>query len=72
MSFAELNAILSSGGGITIKADGRSFAELNALASSAKQYGATLVIKNAARLGFANMNAIASTGKGHVIFDLTE
>lgn len=66
-----LTEIAAAGGGLVL--DGARFRPtgLTKLVAAAKRHGATIVVRDAHRLGPSVMTEIAAAGPGCVIFDLT-
>jgi hypothetical protein len=69
LSFENLRAIASSGGGMIIDATKFSFEDLRAIASSASGKQAQIVLRKVSGLSFDELRSIASSGKGSVVFD---
>ena len=68
MLISDLKVIVGNGGGIEIDGDRIPSTDLKVLASLAARSGATIYIRNAAKILPSDLKVIAGNGRGRVVF----
>jgi ABC-type branched-subunit amino acid transport system substrate-binding protein len=67
----EIIEIVKDGGGVIIDGKSKTSIDLQQIASAAAKSGVTVIIKNGYTKTTAELIQIAKSGKGRIIFDLT-